>query len=122
MSTIINSAKSKKSKSIKLKKSNFPNTKANSKTDFLISKAKETFIYLQKVFTKAPIFRHFDSKHHIWIETNAPKYAIDEVLNQIILDLLDQFFSNYVTYKNLDLISSKSEIGQWHPVVFFFKK
>ncbi len=33
-------------------------------------------------------------------------------------DHLDQISSNHVTHKNLNPISSKSEIGQWHPVAF----
>lgn len=41
----------------------------------------------------------FDSKCHIKIETNAPGYAIVEVLNQLILDF-----------------------SQWHLVAYFSKK
>ncbi len=56
--------------------------KANSSgIEFLTSGAKEAFIYLQKAFTKIPIFRHFDSKCHIWIETDASGYAISGVLS-----------------------------------------
>ncbi len=80
--------------------------------DFLIFKAKKTFIHLQKAFIETPIFEHFDPKYHIRIETDTLGYAIDRILSQIILDHLDQLSSRYVTYKNLELISSKSEIGQ----------
>ena len=39
--------------------------KKNFGSDFLISGAKETFIYLQKLFTKGLILQHFDLEHHI---------------------------------------------------------
>ncbi len=102
-------------KSAKSKKPNFAN--ANSGTDFLIPEAKETFIYLQKAFTEAPILRHFDLGRHIWIETDVSGYAIGKVLSQITSN---QHSSRHVTHK--DPNSSKSEIGQWHLVVFFSRK
>ncbi len=37
-------------------------------------------------------------------------------------DHSDELCSNYVTYKNLNLIFSKPEIGQWHPVAFISQK
>ncbi len=40
----------------------------------------------------------------------------------MILDHSNQFTSNYVTHENLNPISSKSEIGQWHLVAFFSRK
>lgn len=49
--------------------------------DFLIAKAKETFIYVQKAFTKVPIFYHFDTKHHICIKTDAWEYTINRLLS-----------------------------------------
>lgn len=52
-----------------------------SKTYFLSFQAKKTFIHLQKAFIKTPIFRHFDFKCYIQIETNALGYAIGTVLN-----------------------------------------
>ena len=118
--TITNLAK--KSKLTKFKKSRLPNAKINLKTDFLTFGAKKTFIYLCKAFTEALILRHFDLKRHIWIETDVLGYVIGRVLNQMTLDYLDyldQFFSNYITYKNLDLIFSQSKISQWHPIAFF---
>ena len=57
-STVVNLAK--KLKSTKLKKTGLSDIKANSETDFLTSRAKKAFIYLQKAFTKVLIFRNFD--------------------------------------------------------------
>ena len=100
-----------KSKLIKPKKSDLPNAKANSETDFVIFGAKKAFIHLQKAFTKVLILRHFDPGRHIKIETDLSRYIIDGVLSQITLNNLNQFFSNHITHKNLDPIFSKSEIG-----------
>lgn len=81
----------------------------STRTDFLTSKAKKTFIHLQKTFTKALIIKHFDLECYIYIETNALEYAIGRILSQMILD---QSFFDHVTHKNLDPNFSKSEIGQ----------
>ncbi len=94
-------------KSAKSKKLNF--AKANSGTDFLIPKTKKAFIHLQKAFTKAPIFRHFDPKYHIRIETDVLGYAISGVLSQMISN---QHFSGHVTHEDLNSEFPKSEIGQ----------
>ena len=104
-------------KSAKFKKPIF--AKVNSyETDFLTTGAKKAFINLQKTFTKTLILRHFDPDRHIRMETNALGYAISRVLSQMTLG---QHFSNYVTHKNYsDFL--KSEIGQWHPLAFFFSK
>ncbi len=56
------------------------------------------------------------------IETDALEYAIGGVLSQMTSDHSDQLSSDYVTHKNLNLISFKSEISQWHPVAFFSRK
>ena len=64
LSTTTKSAKSKKPKLTKSKKSNSVKTNS-SEMDFLISGTKKAFIYLQKAFIKALIFRHFDLEHHI---------------------------------------------------------
>ena len=61
LSIVAKLAKSKKPKLTKPKKSNLVKAqnfaKAKSfETDFLISKAKKIFIYLQKAFTKRPMF------------------------------------------------------------------
>ena len=78
----------KKPKITKFKKSNL--VKINSaRTDFPIFEAKKAFIYLQKVFAKALIFRHFDLKCYIWMKTDALKYIIGKVLSQITLDHLN---------------------------------
>ncbi len=89
--------------------------------DFFTSKAKKTFIHLRKAFTN-PILWHFDPEHHIHIKTDALEYAIGEVLSQITSEHSDQLFSNHLTHKNLNPISSKSEIGQWYLIVFFSQK
>ena len=94
--------------------SNSKKAKRSSGVEFLTFGAKEAFIHLRKAFTEAPILRHFDPEHHIQIETDASGYAIGEVLSQMISD---QHFSGHVIHK--DPISSKSEIGQWHPIAFF---
>lgn len=57
---------------------------------YLISDIKNVFNQLRQAFTKAPIFQHFDLKHHIRIETNISGYAIDEVLSQLISNNLGQ--------------------------------
>ncbi len=64
-------------------------------------------IYLQKAFIKAPIFHHFDTEDHIYIETDPSGYATDGILIQIISD---QHFFNHITYEDSD--SFKSENGQ----------
>ncbi len=87
--TAAKSAKSKKSKLTKPKKLDLPKAifaRVNSRTDFLTPKAKKAFIHLRKAFIKAPILRHFQPEHHIWIETNALGYAIGGVLSQMTLD------------------------------------
>ncbi len=38
------------------------------------------------------------------------------------LDHLDQLFSNHVTHENLNPIALNSEISQWHPIAFLFRK
>lgn len=72
LSIIINLAKFKKLDFIKAK---------SFETDFFIFRAKETFIYLQKAFIKALIFRYFDPKYHIQIKTDGLRYVIDRVLS-----------------------------------------
>ncbi len=118
LSTAGKSAKSKKPKLTKPKRSNL--VKAHSSaTDFLTSEAKKAFIHLQKAFTEAPVLRHFDPKCHIRIETDALGYAIGGVLSQITLD---QHSSGHVTHGDPNSNFPKSEIGQWHLVAFFFRK
>ena len=40
------------------------------KAYFLFFEVRLAFILLRQVFTKAPIFRYFDLKYHIWDENN----------------------------------------------------
>lgn len=72
-------------------------------TDFLIFRAKMTFLYLKMVFTKVPILHHFNLKSHIWNETDASGYAISRILSQLTLD---QNFFSYVIGKNLNFFKS----------------
>lgn len=59
--------------------SNF--AKANySGIDFLISKTKKVFAYLQKAFIEVLIIYHFELKRHIQIKTMAFGFDIDGVL------------------------------------------
>ena len=66
---------------------------------FLTPAAKLAFAQLKQAFTEAPILRHFDSKRHIRLETDASGYAIGGVHSQ------------------LDI-----ETGQWHLVAYFSRK
>lgn len=100
-----NLAKSKKSNLAKSKNSNF--IKVNfSETDFLISKTKKTFTYLQKAFTKTTILYHFEPKRHIFIKMDVLAFVIAEVFSQIISD---QSFSNPLINKNLNFFKSKMD-------------
>ncbi len=112
------SVKSKKLKLTKPKKSDLVKTHSFG-TDFLISKAKKAFIHLQKTFTEAPIFRHFDPECHIRIKTDVLEYTICGVPSQMTSD---QHFSGYVTHKDLNSDFAKSKIGQWHSIAFFSQK
>ena len=58
------------------------------KSSFLISKAKMTFIKLRQAFVKAPIFHHFDTECHIRVETDVSGYAISRILCQVTSDNL----------------------------------
>ena len=106
------SGKSKGEKSKKPPKSrNSPNYDAkDTGPNFLTPKARSAFNRLRLAFTKAPILRHFDPECHIWIETDASGYAIGGVLSQL------------ASGTSPDGIFTKTDLGQWHPVVFFSKK
>ena len=67
---------------------------------FFTSRAKIVFPKLRQVFVKVPIFYHFDLEHYIWVETNVSGYAIVEVLSQLILN----------------------NLGQWYLIAFFLRK
>lgn len=89
------------------------------KTSFFIPKAKIAFIQLRKAFIKVPIFCHSNLKYDIWIKTNASSYTISGIFSEITLDWL---FSNNMTLENIDPKFSKSKIGQYYPIIVFFKK
>ncbi len=114
LSTVAKSAKFKKPKLIKPKKSDLIKTqnfaRANSfETDFLIFEAKKGFIHLQKAFTEASILKHFDPECHIKIETDISRYAIGKILSQLTSD---KHFSVHVTHKDSNSDFPKSEIEQ----------
>ena len=52
-------------------------SKTNSiEMDFFTFRAEETFIHLQKAFTKVLILKHFDQECNIQIKTDLSKYVI----------------------------------------------
>ena len=75
--TVVNLSKKNKSKNLIC----IPNIKVIGERTFLISNAKKTFNYLQLVFIKAPIFRRFNLKSHIYIKIDASSYAINRMLS-----------------------------------------
>ena len=68
-------------------------------SNYLTPDAKKAFDQLRQVFTKAPIFQHFDLEWYIRVETDAFGHAIGGELSQLTNDL-----------------------GQWHPVAYFLRK
>ena len=108
-------SKSGKSKSEKPKKpsksGNSPNFGATeSGPSFLAPEARSPFNRLRLAFTKAPILRYFDSEYHIWIKTDALGYVISDVLSQL------------ASGTSLDWVITKTNLGQWHSIVFFSRK
>ena len=97
--TVVNSSKSKKSKNEKSE--NSTHIGATRKPTFLTPIAMKVFNRLKQTFTEAPILRHFNSKCHIRIKTNASSYAIGGILSQLSSDWVDPN----------DLILSKSNFG-----------
>lgn len=76
-------------------------TKVNcSETDFLISEIKKTFYYLQKTFIIVLILHYFEWKYHIYIKTDLSIFFINKILSQVILD---QSFSNHITYRGFNI-------------------
>lgn len=67
-------------------------------TKFSNFNASTTFTQLRQAFIKASIFRHFNLKYDIRIETNTLGYTINRMLNQLILKSV-----------------------QWHPIAYFSK-
>ena len=105
------SRKSTKSGKNSSKSGNSPNFGATeSGPSFLTSEARSAFNRLWLAFTKAPILRHFDPECHIWIETDALGYAIGGMLSQLASETC------------LDGVVTKTNLDQWHPVAFFFRK
>ena len=102
------SAKSGKNSSKSGNSPNFGATEAG--PSFLTPEARSAFNRLRLAFTEAPILRHFDPECHIWIETDASGYAIGDVLSQL------------ASGTSLDGVVTKTNLGQWHPVVFFLRK
>lgn len=77
--------------------------------------AKNSFIHLQKFFTKASILHHFKLKHYIHNKTDVFGFCIGMAFSQLTLD---QSSSGQIIHKHLD--SSKShKISYWHLMVFF---
>ena len=109
------SENSKDEKSAKFKKlsktENSPNFDAKEAgPSFLTPKARVAFNRLQLAFTKAPIFWHFDPEYYIRIKTDALGYTISGVLNQLAFKTRP------------DRIVTKTNLGQWHLVLFFSRK
>ena len=77
---------------------------------FLIPEARSAFNRLRLAFTKAPILQHFDPECHIQINTDALGYAIGGVLSQL------------ASGTSPDGVVTKTDLGQWHLVAFFFRK
>ena len=100
-------AKSKKS----AKKQNSPDFDAkDGGPSFLISEARAAFNGLRLAFTKALILWYFDPECHIQIKTDASGYTIGHILSQL------------VSGTRPDGIIIKTNLGQWHLVVFFSMK
>ena len=96
---------------VKSKNHNFLKSRTEeARTGFLTPKARLAFIQLRQAFVKTPILHHFDLESHIRIETNASGYTINSILSQLS------------SGTRLDEIVSKADLGQWHPVAFFFRK
>ena len=87
---------------------NFSATEAG--PSFLIPGAMEIFNRLWLAFTKALILRHCDPKCHIRIRNNVLGYAISSMLSQL------------ASKTKPDGIVTKTNLGQWHLVVFFSRK
>ena len=105
------SQKSAKSGKNSSKSGNSPNFGATeSGPSFLTSKARSAFNHLRLAFTEAPILWHFDPECHNRIETDASGHAIDGVLSEL------------TSGTSPDGVVTKTNLGQWHPVAFFFRK
>lgn len=56
-------------------------SKQTNRYSFLTLDAKLISLQLRQVFTKAPIFYYFNSKHYISIKTNTFGYTIDIIFS-----------------------------------------
>ena len=81
-----NPSKSKKSKNAKFEIQTYLGVMGE--PIFLAPNAREAFNQLWQANIEAPILRHFDPECYIRIKTNAPGYAIERVLSQLISDHL----------------------------------
>ena len=79
--------------------SNIVSNCAKNVSNYLTPDAKKAFDQLFQVFTKAPIFQHFDPKQYIRIKTDTSEHAIGRMLSQLT-----------------------NNLGQWHPVAYFLHK
>ena len=108
-----NQVKTTKSKIlVKSKNQDFLSNSRNKETgtSFLTSEARLAFTQLRQAFIEAPILHYFDLKSHIRIETNASGYAINCILIQL------------TSKTRPDGIVTKTNLGQYYPVAFFFRK
>ena len=64
-----------------VKRSPLISKNSNGAIGYLTPIAKQIFTQLRQIFTKAPIFQHFDPKCLIRIEIDASSYAIGRVLS-----------------------------------------
>lgn len=62
----------------------------NSRTRFLIPRAKLAFAKLKKAFKSTPMLFYFDPEYYIRIKTDVLGYAIDKIVNQLILNDVGQ--------------------------------
>ena len=66
--------------------SNFVSNSNKNVSNYLTPDAIKAFDQLRQVFTKTPIFQHFDLKWYIRVETDASRYAIRGLLSQLTND------------------------------------
>ena len=96
---------------IESKNHDFPKSRPEeARMGFLTPKARLAFTQLRQGFVKALVFHHFDPESRIRIETNASSYAIGGVLSQLSSETRP------------DGVVIKDDLGQCHPIAFFFRK
>ena len=67
---------------------------------FLTPKVRAVFNRLWLVFTKTPIFQHFDPKYHIWIKIDVSSYTISVMLSKLASKIRS------------DMVVTKTNLGQ----------